>query len=52
MRKGFLEGKMGLGRDMAGAGAGKLVGVNKESSVGIAGIQREHPVVDKLLCAL
>ena len=52
LRKGFLEGKMGLGRDMAGAGAGKLVGVNKESSVGIAGIQREHPVVDKLLCAL
>ena len=51
MRKGFLEGKMGLGRDMAGAGAGKLVGVNKESSVGIAGVQREHPVVNKLLGA-
>ena len=37
---------------MARAGAGKLVGVNEESSVGITGVQREHPVVDKLLGAL
>ena len=41
-----------LGGDMARAGAGKLVGVNEESSVGITGVQREHPVVDKLLGAL
>merc|ERR1719205_273480 len=52
LRKGFVKGMRELGRDMAGTGAGKLVGVNKESSVGIARVQREHPVVDKLLCAL
>ena len=50
--EGFGEGKGGLGRDMAGASAGKLVGVNEESSVGITGVQRQHPVVDKLLGAL
>ena len=37
---------------MARAGAGKLVGVNEESPVGIAGVDREHPVVHILLGAL
>jgi len=42
----------GLGRKVAGASAGKLVGVNEESSVWVTGIDREHPVVDILLGAL
>ena len=50
--EGFGEGKGGLGRDMAGASAGKLVGVNEESSVGITGVEGEHPVVDILLGTL
>ena len=50
--EGFGEGEGGLGRDMAGASAGQLVGVNEESPVGITGVQRQHPVVDKLLGAL
>jgi len=37
---------------MARAGAGKLVGVNEESPVGIAGVDRKHPVVHILLGAL
>ena len=37
---------------MAGAGRGKLVGINEESSVGVTGVNREHPVVDILLGAL
>ena len=39
-------------RDMARAGAGELVGVNEESPVGVAGVDREHPVVHELLGAL
>jgi len=42
----------GLGGKVAGASAGKLVGVNEESSVWVTGIDREHPVVDILLGAL
>lgn len=37
---------------MTGASAGQLVGVDEESSVRIAGVHREHPVVDVLLCTL
>jgi len=37
---------------VTGAGAGELVGVDEESSVGITGVDREHPVVDVLLGAL
>lgn len=48
----YVGNERHLLRNMTGAGGGKLVGVNKESSVGIAGVQREHPVVDKLLGAL
>ena len=41
----------GLG-DVAGAGAGQLVGVNEEAPVGVARVDGEHPVVDVLLGAL
>jgi len=44
--------RKGLGGDMTGAGTGQLVGVDKESSVGITGVEREHPVVDILLGTL
>ena len=44
--------KEGLGREVAGAGAGELVGVDEEASVGVTGVHREHPVVDVLLGAL
>ena len=44
--------KEGLGREVAGAGAGELVGVDEEASVGVTGVDREHPVVDVLLGAL
>ena len=42
----------GLSREVTGAGAGELVGVDEEPSVGITGVDREHPVVDVLLGAL
>jgi hypothetical protein len=42
----------GLGRDVTGAGTGQLVGVDEESSVGITGVEGEHPVVDILLGTL
>lgn len=42
----------GLLGDVAGAGRGELVGIDEESSVGITGIDRHHPVVDVLLGAL
>ena len=42
----------GLGGDVAGAGAGQLVGVDEESPVGVARVDREHAVVDILLGAL
>jgi len=42
----------GLGWDVTRASAGQLVGVNEESSVGITGVDREHPVVDVLLGTL
>merc|ERR1719234_2186954 len=38
--------------DVAGAGAGQLVGVNEEAPVGVARVDGEHPVVDVLLGAL
>jgi len=44
--------RKGLGGDMTGAGTGQLVGVDEESSVGITGVEREHPVVDILLGTL
>jgi len=37
---------------MARTSTGKLVCINEESSVRITGVQRQHSVVDKLLCAL
>ena len=37
---------------MTGAGTGKLVGIDEESSVGVTGIDREHSVVHILLGAL
>lgn len=37
---------------MTGAGTGKLVGIDEESSVGITGVDREHSVVHVLLGAL
>jgi len=37
---------------VTGTGTGELVGVNEESSVGVTGVDREHPVVDILLGAL
>ena len=52
MWKGLVRERGGLGRDMAGASAGQLVGVNEESPVGIAGVDREHPVVHVLLGTL
>jgi len=42
----------GLGGDVTGAGTGQLVGVDEESSVGITGVEGEHPVVDILLGTL
>jgi len=39
-------------RDMARAGRGELVGINEESSVQVARVQRHHPVVHVLLGAL
>jgi len=44
--------RKGLGGDVTGAGTGELVGVDEESSVGIAGVEGEHPVVDILLGTL
>merc|ERR1739844_633168 len=44
--------RKGLGWDVTGAGTGELVGVDEESSVGITGVQGEHPVVDVLLGTL
>ena len=44
--------RKGLGGDVTGAGTGELVGVDEESSVGITGVQGEHPVVDILLGTL
>jgi len=44
--------RKGLGGDVTGAGTGELVGVDEESSVGITGVQGEHPVVDVLLGTL
>ena len=38
--------------DMARASRGELVRVNEESTVGIAGVEGQHPVVDVLLGAL
>jgi hypothetical protein len=44
--------RKGLGGDVTGAGTGELVGIDEESSVGITGVQGEHPVVDILLGTL
>ena len=44
--------RKGLGRDVTGASTGQLVGVDEESSVGITGVEGEHPVVDILLGTL
>ena len=49
-RKG--KGGGGCLGDVAGACTGQLVGVNEEASVGVAGVDGEHPVVDVLLGAL
>jgi len=52
---GSQEGKervSGCLGDVAGAGAGQLVGVNEEAPVGVARVDGEHPVVDVLLGAL
>ena len=45
-------GCLGCLGDVAGAGTGQLVGVDEEAPVGVAGVDREHPVVDVLLGAL
>jgi len=50
-REGKGGGEECLG-DVAGACAGQLVGVDEEASVGVAGVDGEHPVVDVLLGAL
>ena len=42
----------GLLVHVAGAGGGELVGVDEESPVGVARVDRDHPVVDILLGAL
>ena len=47
-----LEDEGYLLRDVTRTGAGQLVCVNEESSVRVTGINREHPMVDKLLGAL
>ena len=51
-KEGEENVKEGLGREVAGAGAGELVGVDEESSVRITGVDREHPMVDVLLGTL
>jgi len=48
----YVGNERHLLRNMTGAGGGKLVGVNKESSVGITRVNRQHSVVDILLGTL
>jgi len=47
--KGLVRKDLG---NVARAGAGQLVCVDKESSVRVTGVHREHPMIDILLCAL
>lgn len=46
-----VRGREGIRGDVTRASGGQLVGINEESAVGIAGIERKHAVVDILLGA-
>ena len=48
----LLVGRLGVGSVVAGAGGGKLEGLNGEGEVLVIGVVDEEPVVDRLLDAL
>ena len=48
----LMNERLELLRNMAGTGRRQLVSVNEKSSVGVTGVNRQHPVVNILLGAL